>query len=123
MSICAVEDCSSYDPMHGCMVHHRNKRVGPLACKYGQFVTGIVERFGCYGRWKFRAIGGYSDTLVATLAGKGGKVEIWGGLTHRDEVWAFPKGTNGCLIGTVTNAETVEMACGRVGLQRRLVDA
>ena len=66
-------------------------------------------------------MGNTSDVLVATLSDKCGRVEIWGGLIHRDEVWAIPKGTDGCLISTRITKDAVEMACGRVGIQQRLV--
>lgn len=120
MSRCIVEDCDSYDPLKGCMVSFNNHHFGTIACEYGRFVTFVTERFGRFGKWKFRSIGSGSDTLVATLKGKCGRVEIWGGLIHRDEVWAIPKGTNGCLVGTCVNLEIVEMACNRVRIQMAL---
>ena len=120
MRMCLVEDCNNHDTAEGCMVRYNNEQLGPLACKYGQFVTDIIERFGHLGSWKFRGIGNTSDALVATLRCKHGRVEIWGGLIHRDEVWAIQKGTDGCLISTRVTKDAVEMACGRVGMQRRL---
>ena len=119
--VCAATDCDLRDPVsHRCKVQKNNPHVGPLACAWGQFVTRITDRFGDLGDWRFRSIGKTSDVLVATLKGKGGRVEIWGGIVHRTEVWAIPKGTDGVLMGTHDNRETVEMACGRVGVQRRL---
>ena len=121
MSRCIVEDCDNHDPVKGCLVSYGNPKFGPIACEYGRFVTSVTERFGHLGKWKFRGIGNSSDVLVATLKGKHGRVEIWGGLIHRDEVWAIPKGTNGCLISTRVTNDAVEMACGRAGIQQRLV--
>lgn len=120
MSRCLVEDCDSNDPAKGCMVSYNNHNFGPIACEYGRFVTLVTERFGHLGNWKFRSIGSYSDVLVATLKGKYGRIEIWGGSLHRQEVWAIPKGTNGCLMGTYLNLETVEMACNRARIQMAL---
>ena len=116
MSRCVVEDCDSYDPMKGCIVSYNNRNFGPIVCEYGRFVTFVTTRFGHLGKWTFRGIGG-SDALVATLKGKYGKVEVWGGSIHRDEVWAIPKGTSGCLISTLLTLEAVEMACGRARIQ------
>lgn len=121
VSRCMVEDCDSYDPLRGCMVSHNNDRFGPIACEYGRFVTMVTKRFGCFGEWKFRSIGSGSSVLVATLSGIRGMVEIWGGSTHRSEVWAIPKGTAGHLVSLYVNREGVEMACNRVGIQERLV--
>lgn len=118
--MCVVTDCDSHDPIKGCMVHHRNKNFGPLACGYGQFVTHVSERFGDLGDWQFRSRDKYSNVIVATLRSKGGRVEIWGGTLHRPEVWAVPKGTDGCLISTRLTRDAVEMACGRVGIPIRM---
>ena len=114
---CVVEDCDSYDPVKGCIVSYNNHRFAPVACEYGRFVTLVTTQFGHLGKWKFRSIGSFSDTLVATLSGKYGRVEIWGGAHHKQEVWAIPKGTNGCLMGTRLNLEIVEMACARARIQ------
>lgn len=119
--VCAATDCDLRDPVsHRCKVPHCNHHVGPLSCAWGRFVTNITNTFGDLGTWKFRNIGKTDDVIVATLKGKGGRVEIWGGSAHRTEVWAIPKGTNGCLIGTLATRVTVEMACNRIGLQGRL---
>ena len=120
MSRCIAVDCDSYDPAKGCMVSYRSDKFPPIACEWGRFVTHVTERFGCFGSWKFRSIGNSSDVLVATLSGKRGRVEVWGGITHRPEVWAIPKGTSGALISTHVTKESVEIACGRVGSQQRL---
>ena len=120
---CMVEDCDSHDPVRGCMVSHNNDRFGPIACEYGRFVTNVTKCFGCFGEWKFRSIGSGSSVLVATLSGSRGRVEIWGGTIHRGEVWAIPKGTAGHLVSLRVNRDGVEMACARVGIQERLVDA
>ena len=120
MSRCLVEDCDSNDPAKGCMVSYNNHNFGPLACEYGRFFTYVTERFGHLGKWKFRSIGSGSDVLVATLKGKYGRVEVWGGSIHRHEVWAIPKGTPGCLISTRPTLEAVEMACGRARIQPAL---
>jgi hypothetical protein len=119
--MCIVEDCDSHDPVKGCMVSHNNHRFGPIACEWGRFETSVTERFGDLGDWKFRGIGSGGDALVATLKSRLGRVEIWGGSFHRSEVWAIPKGTDGCLISTRVTRDAVEMACNRVGIQRRLV--
>lgn len=121
VSRCLVEDCDSNDPVKGCKVSLNNHNFGPIACEYGRFVTFVTSRFSGFGKWKFRGIGNNSDVLVATLRGKYGRVEIWGGCIHRDEVWAIPKGTDGCLISTLVNTESVEMACSRAGIQRQIV--
>ena len=120
MRRCVVDDCGSHDPIRGCIISLHNDHFGPIACEYGRFVTLVTTKFGHLGEWKFRSIGSGSDVLVATLKGKYGRVEIWGGLVHRSEVWAIPKGTSGCLMGTYINLETVEMACGRARIQPAL---
>ena len=117
---CIVDDCDNHDPVKGCLVSYNNHKFGPIACEYGRFVTNVTEKFGHLGKWKFRSISSYSNVLVATLNGNRGRVEVWGGTTHRDEVWAIPKGTSGCLISVHVTLESVEMACGRVGIQQSL---
>jgi hypothetical protein len=117
MNRCLVDDCGSNDPVKGCSVSYNNHRFEPIACEYGRFVSLVTTKFGHLGKWKFRSIGSYSDVLVATLSGKYGRVEIWGGAHHQNEVWAVPKSRPRCLMGTLLNLETVEMGCGRVGVQ------
>ena len=120
MNRCLVDDCGSNDPVKGCSVSYNNHRFETIACEYGRFVSLVTTKCGHLGKWKFRSIGSFSDTLVATLSGKYGRVEIWGGAHHRQEVWAIPKGTNECLMGLHLNLETVEMACGRARIQGTL---
>lgn len=122
MSRCVETECRHNDPVRGCKVIDSDFLCQRFGCDWGQFVTFIADRFGHLGEWSFRRVGSYNDVLVATLKGPRGKVEVWGGAHHRQEVWAFPpKGSPGILIGTLLNLETVEMACRRVGmLQRRL---
>lgn len=120
MRRCIVEDCGNHDPTKGCMVHYHNRQFGPLACEYGRFATSVTERFGHLGNWKFRNVRQYGEVLVATLSGKYGRVEIWGGSIHGTEVWAIPKGTSGCLISTRLTDDAVEMACGRARIQKPL---
>lgn len=118
---CVVTDCRHRDGIHGCKVIDTEYCWQRFGCVWGEFVSEITMRFGYLGEWSFRRVGSYSDILVATLNGTRGKVEVWGGARHRNEIWAFPKGSAGILISTnVVTTETVEAACGRAGLQQKL---
>lgn len=120
MSKCVESQCRHHDPVRGCKVIDTDFCWQRYGCGWGQFVTFVTNRFGYLGKWSFKRAGSYNDVLIATLAGPGGKVEVWGGIAHGGEVWAFPKGTHGCLVSTVVNGTSVESACRRVGMQGRL---
>ena len=117
MSRCAETECRHNDHVRGCKVIDSDFLWQRFGCDWGQFVTFIADRFGHLGEWSFRRVGSYNDVLVATLKGPRGKVEVWGGAHHQNEVWAVPKSGPRCLMGTLLNLETVEMGCNRVGVQ------
>lgn len=49
----------------------------------------MMANFSDFGEWRIRkaAAHGYLPPMVATLRGRNGHVEVWGGRAHRTEVW------------------------------------
>ena len=120
MSECVESQCRHHDPLRGCKVVDHDFCWQRYGCGWGRFVTFVTNRFGYLGKWTFKRVTSYNDVIVATLTGDGGKVEVWGGDSHKGEVWAFPKGSHGSLVSTVVNSVSVLAACKRVGIQERL---
>ena len=59
------------------------------ACRYGLFAHMVERHLSTFGHWRIRQ---YADgAIVASLHGKRGRVEVWGGDMHRREVWALHK--------------------------------
>lgn len=119
MTKCLAPDCASNDPVKGCVISRLNEYLPPIACEYGRFVTNILDKFGHLGEWKFKSIGHYSNVLVATLKGTYGRIEVWGGSTHRTEVWVIAKDGGKHIVSTNPSFDALESACMRVGIPYR----
>lgn len=60
-------------------------------CNYGRFFMLVQNNLACFGNWKVREY--QSGAICATLHGRAGRVEVWGGDHHTNEVWFIEKGT------------------------------
>ena len=60
-------------------------------CRYGRFLALVERELSGFGEWKVREFS--SGALCATLHGKAGRVEVWGGDCHANEVWFIEMGT------------------------------
>ena len=68
--------------------------------------TRMMMNFTDFGQWHVRAAacrGSIAPPMVATLQGKGGKVEVWGGRAHRTEVWHIAKDRTATLVAQECN--------------------
>ena len=125
---CITADCDHHDRTKGCTAPLAQGAA--FACAYGRFEWRIRSRFGGYGQWAIRSVNAYSDAIVARLMGKSGRVEVWGGRNHRDEVWFVPKGTRAADVGVTGRMlypsegadfrGAVEQACALAGVQEVL---
>lgn len=87
---CITQECDHHDVVRGC------KAIGgefTFACEYGRFEWIIRSKMGDLGDWMIRARDQYNDTLIATLKGKSGRVEVWAGNATKLDVWCVPTGT------------------------------
>ena len=86
---CLVDDCKLRSKTSGYCMFERNRLDGlhPLSCEYGRFLRVLYENVWDFGKWKLRE---YKDGLIkATLRGKLGTVEVWGG--HSCTGWVYFK--------------------------------
>ena len=122
MGRCLTQECDKHD-------HARQCCKLDLMCSWGAFELMVRTHLGEYGDWRIRQIGAYGDALVATLKGRDGRIEVWGGSIHRIEVWFIPRGTkanDGDLIAYDVSVrdgslqEAVRQASLMAGIQRRL---
>lgn len=89
---CVVEGCRLRDKTHGYCTFERNRIDGlhPLSCEYGRFARIVHEQLRDLGAWKLRE---YADGLIeATLRGRLGTVEVWGGHSCSGWVYFNPRG-------------------------------
>lgn len=82
---CAAE-CGNRNEISGeCMW----AKSGRGLCNYGRFATICHEHIKA--DYKIRE---FSDLAIkATIQGKSGIVEVWGGQSHANEVWVIERGT------------------------------
>lgn len=64
---------------------------GGFRCNYGRFFMTVESELSGFGVWKLRDY--QNGAMCATLHGKTGRVEVWGGDHHANEVWVIEKGT------------------------------
>lgn len=62
-----------------------------MRCNYGRFFMLVESELSGFGNWKVREY--QSGAMCATLHGRAGRVEVWGGDHHVNEVWFIEKGT------------------------------
>ena len=95
-------------------------------CQWGNFAAFVSCHLQKFGEWKLRQYA--SGAMCATLCGKSGRVEVWGG-NHKHEVWFIEKGTKaerqllrpwsrGTFLAAALDA--VERGCKLAGIQPRL---
>lgn len=137
--VCVVEQCNLRHPTHGyCTFAHNVEGTHPLSCEYGRFAYIVNDVLGDLGEWKFRE---YADGLIkATLRGRNGAVEVWGGFSCSGWVYFNPRGrdkepieiTNRWYVGEwrpwcvqpdpphMELREATEKACAMAGVQQKL---
>lgn len=116
---CAVECKNRNAITHVCSWMQRH---GP--CDYGQMANTIHKNLGDLGEWKLLH---YKDgPIKATLRGKCGIVEVWGGR-HAHEVWLIVRGTKAetllCGKWDVSDGslrKAVERGCAMAGIQMQM---
>ena len=119
---CVVDGCKLRNDMtRECA----NAKAGHGFCDYGAFANVLLREVGDVGEWKMRQ---YKDgPIKATLCGKAGVVEVWGG-PHAPEVWLIERGTKAetmlcerwaAVDGSLRDA--VMRGCAMAGVQTRLV--
>ena len=123
---CVVVGCKLRNKTHGyCMAQTRFDGQHPLACEFGRFSRILQDQVGDTGDWKvFQYVDG---PCRATLTGKLGTVEVWGGAHHADEVWFIERTTKDetliCKPWAVTDGslrDAVARGCAMAGIQTRL---
>lgn len=60
-------------------------------CNLGRFAALVERELSGFGSWKLREY--QNGAICATLHGRAGRVEVWGGDGHMNEVWFIEKGT------------------------------
>ena len=88
----------------------------------------LMDQHSDLGDWKVRAITNpYPDVLIATLRGPNGRVEVWDGTLHRQEIWFIGKDKSETFIAKECGyrcgelREAILQACALAGIQMRLV--
>ena len=86
MNIECAAECGNRNEITGeCMW----AKSGRGLCNYGRFATICHEHIKA--DYKIRD---FSDLAIkATIQGKSGIVEVWGGQSHANEVWVIERGT------------------------------
>lgn len=91
--------------------------------RFADLMAGYRE----FGEWRITRAGSreYDDALKASLSGRSGRVEVWGGNLHRREVWVIGKDKSETLVAVDCHkaedlTEAIEKACELAGIQRRL---
>lgn len=85
---CPIGDCR-HNRAGECAFAKERDGVHDMRCAHGAFAELVERRLSRFGDWKIRA---YKDgPMRATLRGRAGAVEVWGGA-HAREVWFIPKG-------------------------------
>ena len=80
-----------YECHEPCKLNDLNRCTnGPGRCRWGEFAWFVKANLRRYGDWKLREFA--TGAICATLHGKRGRVELWGG-DHAREVWFIEKGT------------------------------
>ncbi len=124
---CVVDGCKLRSNTSGHCMFEKNRSDGlhPLGCEYGRFARIVHDELGDLGGWRLFE---YSNGPIrATLRGTHGTVEVWGGDTHRSEVWFVERGTkaetmlcDGWGVADGSLREAVERGCAMAGMQARL---
>ena len=123
---CVVEGCKLRSETSGRCTFQRNRVDGlhPLSCEYGVFARIVHDELGDMGDWRLFEYS--SGPIRATLRGRLGTVEVWGG-SHRNEVWFVERSTKAetllCESWTVTDGslrEAVERGCSMAGIQTQM---
>lgn len=103
---CVIEDCK-LNKNGTCM----NSKSGHQRCRRGVFETYVTCNLGKFGTWRIREFS--SDSICATLSGRTGRVEFWGGM-HKPEVWYIEKGTKEETLLLESWHPSVEEVCDAV---------
>lgn len=88
--------------------------------------SDLMAEYRDFGEWRISRVGSreYDDVLKASLSGKSGRVEVWGGDLHRREVWFIGKDKSETLVAVdcyrSNLTKAIEDACKLAGIQRRL---
>lgn len=111
---CAVSSCESCK--HGVCVRHK---LGYSLCEYGWFYTIIHKHLeSCGVRYNVKQ---YNDYCKASISGRLGRVEVWGGDYHASEVWVIMRDKSEKLITddwtNATLSDVLEKAFSVAGVQ------